>query len=121
MAFDQDQIDELKSCYPNLGAVEDGEKSFILISPLPLPVGCVPQVVDGLLCPFLRDGYPSRLFLSAKITHKGQGQNWNADGVMIAGRKWWAVSWNPLKNKQPNQDVNQRLIGMVTAHLQAFQ
>ena len=57
MAFDQDQIDELKSCYPNLGAVEDGEKSFILISPLPLPVGCVPQVVDGLLCPFLRDGY----------------------------------------------------------------
>ena len=73
------------------------------------------------LCPFPRDGYPSRLFLSAKITHKGQGVNWNADGVMIAGRKWWAVSWNPFKNKQPNQDVNQRLLGMVTAHLQAFQ
>lgn len=114
MAFDQDQIDELKSCYPNLGAVDDGEKSFILISPLLLPAGCVPQVVDGLLCPFQRDGYPSRLFLSAKITHKGKGQNWNADGVMIAGRKWWAVSWHTHKD-------NQRLLGMVTAHLLAFQ
>lgn len=113
MALEQEQIEELKSCYPNLGEIPDGENSFILISSLTLPDGCDPQVVDALLCPFKRDNYPSRLFLSAKISHKGSGQNWNADGVVIAGRKWWAVSWD---TKTPNQ----RLLGMVTAHLQAF-
>ncbi len=114
MALAQEQIDELKSCYSNLAAVDDGEKNLILISPLPLPPGCDPQEVDGLLCPFPRDNYPSRLFLSKKITHKGPGQNWNADGVLIAGRKWWAVSWH-------THNENQRFLGMVTAHLQAFQ
>jgi hypothetical protein len=96
-------------------AVDDGGASFILISPLPLPEGCEPQIVDGLLCPSLRDGYPSRLFLSAKITHKGPGQNWNPQtSVLIAGRQWWAVSWH-------THNDNQRLLGIVTAHLQAFQ
>lgn len=55
MALEQDQIEELKTCYPNLGEVPDGENSFILISALTLPDGCNPQVVDALLCPFKRD------------------------------------------------------------------
>jgi len=113
MTIDQEQVEELRSCYPNLMAVEDAGQTFVLISPLPLPSGCEPKTVDGLLCPFLRDNYPSRLFLSAKVSHSGQGQNWNAVGVMIAGRQWWAVSWHTHNN-------NQRLLGMVTAHLQAF-
>ena len=114
MEFDPDQINELKAYYSNLSAVEEGGYKFILIPQLPLPPGCIPQIVDGLLCPTLRDGYTSRLFLSAKITHKGKGQNWNpASGVMIAGRTWWAVSWKTNKD-------DLRLLGMVTAHLQAF-
>ena len=113
MAFDQDQVEELKCYYSNLQIAEEGGQRFILISPLPLPTGCDPQSVDGLLCPSPREGYPSRLFLSAKVTHKGQGQNWNADGIMILGRRWWAVSWKTNHN-------DQRLLGMVTAHLQAF-
>jgi hypothetical protein len=113
MAFDNEQIEELKTCYPELSLVEEGGCSFILIANLQLPGGCDPPRVDGLLCPTARDGYPSRLFLSAKVTHKGQGQSWNADGVMIAGRKWWSPSWNTKQS-------NQRLLGMVTAHLQAY-
>jgi hypothetical protein len=114
MALDQDQIDELKTCFPNLAAVEDGEQTFILISSLPLPSGCDPQQVDGLLCPFRRDNYRSRLFLSARISHKGPGQNWNANGVIIAGRQWWAVSWDTKTDKQ-------RLLAMIMSHLQAFE
>ena len=115
MPFDQEQIDELKSCYPNLNALDDGGQSYILISPLCLPLGCDPDQVDGLLCPSQRDGYPSRLFLSVKVKHKGPGQGWNPqDGLIIAGRQWWAVSWHTHRE-------NQLLLGMMTAHLQAFQ
>lgn len=113
MSFEQDQIDELKCYYSNLSVVEDAGQRFILIPLLQLPDGCVPQGVEGLLCPSPRDGYPSRLFLSSKIKHNGPGQNWNADGVVIAGKRWWAVSWKTNNN-------NQRILGMVTAHLQAF-
>jgi hypothetical protein len=113
MALEQQQIKELKAYYPDLSLVEDGEVEFILISPLPLPQGCNPESVDGLLCPSPRDGYTSRLFLSSKVTHKGPGQNWNANGVIIAGRKCWAVSWKTNQN-------NLSLLGMVLAHLEAF-
>lgn len=113
MAFEQDQIDELKCLYSNLQVAEEGGQEFILIPQLPLPHGCVPQIVDGLLCPSVRDGYSSRLFLSSKVTHKGPGQSWNANGVVIVGRQWWAVSWRTNNN-------DQRLLGMVTAHLLAF-
>ena len=113
MALDQKQVDELKSYFPNLKLVEEGGFEFILISPLALPPGCTPASVDGLLCPTKRDGYSSRLFLSAKVVHKGPAQNWNANGVLIADRNWWAVSWNTNRE-------NLSLFGMVMAHLDAF-
>jgi hypothetical protein len=113
MGLDHGQIEELKGCYPNLKLLEEGGVEFVFISPLPLPPGCTPGSVDGLLCPSLRDSYTSRLFLSARVAHGGQGQNWNANGVVIGGRKWWAVSW------RTNQD-KLTLLGMVIAHLQAF-
>lgn len=114
MPLDPEQINELKGYYANLSLVEDGGIEFILISPLLLPPGCNPASVDALLCPSPRDGYTSRLFLSAKVAHKGPGQNWNPqNSVMIAGRQWWAISW------KTNQD-NLTLLGMVMAHLHAL-
>ena len=113
MALDQNQVKELAGLYPKSGVLEDGGVEFILISPLLLPPGCEPASVEGLLCPTPRDGYTSRLFLSSKITHRGRGQNWNSNGVMIAGRQWWAVSWK-------TEQENLTLLGMVLAHLQAF-
>jgi hypothetical protein len=113
MALDQEQIKELKRFYEGLKVVQDGEVEFIFISPLRLPPGCSPASVDGLLCPAPRNGYTTRLFLSAKVAHMGPGQNWNGDGVIIADRKWWAVSWKTNQEKLT-------LLGMVIAHLQAF-
>jgi len=113
MAYTQEQIDELKVCYPHLFEIDEGGEKFILIKNLKLPLGCNPQVVDGLLCPHKRDGYLHRLFLSSKITHKGKGQNWNVNGALIADQQWWAVSWKVNKE-------NVSLVGMVVVHLEAF-
>src|ERR1043165_6832870 len=99
--FDQKQVDVLKTLYLTLATAEEGDFAFILIDPLKLPDGCQPQEVKGLLCPTQRDGYPSRLFLSEKVQHRGKGQNWNpTDGSMILGQKWWAVSWKTTRSNQ---------------------
>jgi hypothetical protein len=113
MALPADQIEELKGYFPNLAAVEDGGTTFVLIKDLPLPPSCEPPVVDALLCPQPRDGYPSRLYVSAEVRHKGPGTNMHVKGIVIANRRWWAISWN-------TNAPTQRLLGMVTAHLLAF-
>ena len=113
MAFDESQITELKHYYPDIVSVNEGGTAFILIRNLKLPKGCTPEIVNALLCPSPRDGYTSRLFLSQQIAHAGQGKNWNAAGVVIAGQKWWAVSWK-------TGQANLRFLGMVIAHLLAF-
>lgn len=113
MAFDQSQIEELKSYYPGIGALTDGGTEFILIPSVRLPEGCSPEVLDALLCPTPKDGYPSRLYMSQKPTHQGPGQNFNANGVLIAGRKWWAPSWNTNK-------TGLSLLGALLAHLDAY-
>jgi hypothetical protein len=114
MHFEVDELNELKRLYPEISAQDEGGQTLILIANLKLPEGCTPAVTDALLFPVPRDGYPSRLYLSQKITHKGEGQNWQpATGSIIGNRQWWAVSWN---THQPKQS----LLAMVTAHLQAF-
>jgi hypothetical protein len=113
MSFEADQITELKVVYPNISALDEGGLTLIQIAGLKLPEGCSPVVVDALLWPYPRDGYTSRLFLSSKITHQGEGINWNHSGGFIANRAYYAVSWQTNKS-------DLRLLGMVTAHLQAF-
>lgn len=107
-----EQIAALKTLYPVISAAEEGQVTFLRIENLVLPDGANPRIVTGLLCPVLRDGYQSRLFLSVKVTHPGKGTNWNADGVLLLGERWWAVSWQT----KPGQT----LIEMVLDHLQAF-
>lgn len=107
-----EQTQSLKSAFPNLELGKESETEFIVIRNLRLPEGCDPSVVDGLLCPTLRDGYPSRLFLAQKISHQGKGTNWNADGVLILGQLWWAVSWKTREG--------QTLLEMIQDHLRAF-
>lgn len=110
----QEQIEVLKSVYPTLSLMEEGSFNFIQIENLKLPEGCEPRMVKGLLCPMDRDGYPSRLFLSTKVGHRGAGKNWNpATGTLIRGEHWWAVSW---KTARPDQT----LLEMVLDHLGAF-
>jgi hypothetical protein len=93
MELPPDQLQELKSTFPGIATAEEGSVPFVLFPELLLPSGSLPERVRALLCPTQRDGYPSRLFLAQKVQHKGTGHNWNADGVVILGQRWWAVSW----------------------------
>jgi len=112
VTFPSDEIKEIKTAFAGLSVASEGGTDFILISKLQLPDGCDPAVVDALLCPSARDGYPSRLFFSAQVKHQGLGQNWNSD-QMILGRRCFAVSW------RVDQSAT-RLLAILAAHLEAF-
>lgn len=92
MEYPIDQIDELKKIAPNLSIAQEGGISFILMTGLRLPDGCVPEIADVLLCPSPRDGYPSTLYYSTQISCSN-GLNWNRVNVRIVDRNWFAVSW----------------------------
>lgn len=112
MSFPQDEIDELKHAFAGLSTASEGGTEFILIRNLGLPDGCDPAAVDALLCPTARDGYPSRLYLSSRVAHRGRGQNWGSNPVIL-GRQWHAVSWR-------TQSSNNRLAAILAGHLEAF-
>lgn len=112
MSVSADDAKEMKAIFAGLLAASEGGTDFILIPKLPLPVDCDPAAVDALLCLSPRDGYPSRLFLSAKIKHNGPGQNWNAD-QLILGRRWFAVSWKV-------DGAAARPMAILAGHLEAF-
>ena len=113
MAFPADEVEELKLFNPRVSLAEEGGRAYIRIEGLQLPTGCQPDTVTALLCPSEHSGYTSRLFLSQQIDHKGRGKNWNAQGILILGQKWWAVSWKIAPG-------NKRLLGKLQAHLGAF-
>ena len=112
MELNSDEVEELKRAFGStLGSFKEGGLPFIFIEKLPLPSGCEPEAEDALLCPHPRDGYPSRLFLASQIKLP-MNRNWNAKGVRIGDRNWFAVSWKI--------EPNLRLMQMVAAHLGAF-
>ena len=113
MPLPQDQLEELTATFSGIATVEEGGLTYVVFEQITLPANCSPAAVRALLCPVPRDGYPSRLFLSQKVEHRGRGQNWNAAGVVIIGLQWWAASWKI-------NATNQRLMNMVGSHLEAF-
>lgn len=111
--FPDDEVEELKRCHPNVAIAEEGGIAFLRFEELKLPEGCQPASVAALLCPSDHSGYTSRLFLACKVQHKGKGTNWNADGLVILGQRWWAASWKIDAG-------NRRLLSKLQAHLAAF-
>jgi len=91
MNYPIDQIEELKKISPNLSLAQEGGYNYILIRDLQLPDKCIPSIVDALLCPTQREGYPSRLFFSSKITGC-PARNWNGN-IRVLGQNWFAISW----------------------------
>jgi hypothetical protein len=106
---DQEQLKELEGLYPGGRVINEGGYQFVYIHRLTLPAGCRPTEVEALLCPQSRDGYTTRLFLSAPVS--GKGNNWTQH--RIADRTWHTWSW---QNVQAGQRLTQILLG----HLEAF-
>ena len=109
--FPDDELRELTALFPRVKRAQEAGTTFFLLPDLAVPTTGGETIMDGLLCPTDRDGYPSRLFLS-KAVLGGRGTNLNASDVRILERNWFAVSWR-VRN-------GLRLAQMVAAHLDAF-
>jgi hypothetical protein len=106
---DQGQLKELGGMYPDVRVISEGGYHFVHIPKLTLPAGSRPAEVEALLCPQSRDGYSTRLFLSAPVS--GKGNNWTQH--RIADRTWHTWSWQ-------NVHAGQRLTQILLGHLEAF-
>ena len=110
MSLPDDQVEELKTLFGGIQAAKEGGITYVLVPAATLPQGCTPLVVDLLLCPAERDGYPSRLYFSQQVTSPTP-RNWNGQ-TRVLERNWFAYSWKV--------DPGIRLAQMVQAHLQAL-
>jgi len=110
MDIPDEQIKELEKYFEGTRRIEEGGLIYFYIPTLVLPDGCEPKVVEAMLCPVQRDGYPSRLFLSAMVKTPFP-RNWNANGVRIMERQWYAFSYNHIKGT---------LLQMLAAHLRGL-
>lgn len=102
-------LEELKLVCPAAEMMQEAGRTYFLLPNLSLPEGRQPAIVDGLLCINERDGYPTRLFLSAPIT--ARGNNWNS--FQILDRLWHAYSWKDVPS-------NQRAVQILSGHLQVL-
>ncbi|MBK5261612.1 MAG: hypothetical protein JJE17_03440 [Peptostreptococcaceae bacterium] len=111
MTFPSDQIEELKNMFPEVFKSEEGGYPFFFIPNFELPTNCTPSVSDVLLCPTPRDGYNSRLYFS-DIIQTSKILNWNANGIRILERNWYAFSWTTKDNL--------RLAQMIATHIRGL-
>ncbi len=91
MNFPPEILDEIRPLCRSINRFDEGGTTYVLLEALALPEGCVPSLVDALLCPSGRDGYPSRLFLAEKVSGRGS-PNWTGEARLIE-RNWHAYSW----------------------------
>lgn len=106
---DAEHFRDFQEMFPGAKVIPEAGYDFIYVPKLVLPAGCQPAEVEALLCPQMRDGYATRLFLSAPVS--GRGSNWTQH--RIADRTWHTWSWQ-------NVQANQRLVQILLGHLGAF-
>lgn len=105
----QEGLEEIRALSPEAREMTEAGLVYLHLPGLKLPQGCDPQVVDALLCLQPRDGYATRLFLSARISNKGQ--NWNSHRIL--DREWHTWSWNGVS-------ADLRPIEILLGHLRAL-
>lgn len=113
MSYTDYEIQEMKGYCSTLQRCEEGGVTFFLLEGMTLPEGCRPQVVDALLCPTARDGYPSRLYLSERVQAPRATPNWTVNGARLCERNWHAYSWNVSRS-------GLRLAQILVGHLKAL-
>lgn len=107
----QAQLQRLRDLCPAAELWPEGNAHLAFLPGIRFKTGGSESQCDLLLWPFERDGYSSRLFLSAPVP-SSTSRAWTA--YNIQGRTWHAVSWQGVPNNLP-------WIEMVGSHLQAFQ
>lgn len=113
MEFPQDQITELFTAYSGGKQLEEGGTPYFFLPGHNHTEGGETQTLDLLLRPVKTDGYDSRLYFSQKPkSPRTAALNWNADGVHIISRTWYAFSWTTREGLT--------LAQMVAMHLRAL-
>jgi len=102
-------LQELQLVCPGAAVLHESNLEYVYLPRLKLPAGCSPPEADGLLCLQGRDGYLTRLFLSAEV--RGKGNNWKAHQIL--SRTWYVCSWN-------NVSSDLRPAQILAEHLRAF-
>ena len=104
-------IEELKRYCGKVGMFPEAGFTYYFLGDLRLPAGCEPPVCDALLCPQLKDGYPSRLYFSVQVNGR-YARNWNFN-ARIGEKNWLAFSWKV-------DLANPTLAQLLVAHLSGF-
>jgi hypothetical protein len=106
----EEEIRELQAFCRNAREVQQGGEGFLYLEGLRLPPGRQPPEVDAVLCLHAREGYSTRLYLSAMVADRGS--NWSS--VYLLDRRWHTWSWQGVPpNHRPSQ--------VLAAHLKALQ
>lgn len=104
-----EQLIELEGCYGEAKVLAEANFEFVHLPKLKFLSDGTEVEVEALLCPQMRDGYSTRLFLSVPFT--GKGQNWTQHQIL--GRSWHSWSWQHVP-------AEQRLIQILLCHLKAL-
>lgn len=86
--------------------MRDGSIDYVFLPALKVKVTGTEHVLDGLLCPVPHGSYTTRLFLSERLSQRGQ--NWTIHSILA--REWHTWSWNNVPPTLP-------LMQILLAHL----
>ena len=78
-------LEEVKQVCPLAEEMSEAGLVYLVLPNLKLPDG---QIIDALLCLQPRDGYPTRLFVSARTS---KALNWTCHRIL--DRDWHTWSW----------------------------
>jgi hypothetical protein len=106
-----ERLAEFEALSPGARFFEEAGLRYIFVPELHMWEGSTPEIVDCLLCLDARDGYPTRLFFSTKVSAPGKPLNWNGNAHILA-RNWVAYSW---KDVSADQQPIQILLGHLDA------
>jgi hypothetical protein len=105
----QEQIEELKPLCRGVREITQEGQPLLFLEGLKLPAACQPVEVDALLALHAREGYPTRLYLSAPTPQRGA--NWST--VCLLDRTWYTWSWKGIS-------AQQRAAQVLAGHLRAL-
>lgn len=104
-----DEVAELELICGKVSEYQAEGRRLLLLEKVPLPGDGSSSTREGLLCPEERDGYATRLFLSAPVN--GKGTNWTRHRIL--DREWHSWSWKDVP-------ANQRLSQILAGHLKGL-
>ncbi len=111
----EQELNELAPLCTSVREYAEGGLVYIYLEKLKLPPTYEPQEIDALLCLGSREGYPTRLYFAEKLsarTSSPQPLNWNASGVLILQKQWYAYSWIGVQPGRPIEVLAQHMKGL---------